>query len=146
MSRYDNVDKRMAHSNPQEEQFIMYLEWRKISYHQIGFQNNYSKDEWKKLNPTLKKIPDFIAWIDGIPKFYEVKGVNETFMLKPYAHKMCGRWQKMHPVIYALYDFTLKEFILKDWKVINEIAKNYKEEFIEDVDAKIIPMDDIRSL
>ena len=82
MSRYDDVDKRMAHANPQEDEFIMYLEWQKISYHQIGFQNNYKKDEWKQLNPTLKKIPDFIAWIDGFPKFYEVKGVNETFMLE----------------------------------------------------------------
>ena len=146
MSRHDDVNKRMAHSNPQEDHFIYYLNWRKISYHHIGFQNRYTEDEWKKLNPALKKIPDFMAWIDGIPKFYEVKGVNETFMLKTYAHKMCGKWQKMHPVIYALYDFRFKDIILKDWKVIDKFSKGFKEEFVKDVDAKILPMDEIREL
>ena len=87
-----------------------------------------------------------MAWIDGIPKFYEVKGVNETFMLKTYAHKMCGKWQKMHPVIYALYDFRFKDIILKDWKVIDKFSKGFKEEFVKDVDAKILPMDEIREL
>ena len=106
MSRHDDVNKRMAHSNPQEDHFIYYLNWQKISYHHIGFQNRYTEDEWKKLNPALKKIPDFMALIDGIPKFYEVKGVNETFMLKTYAHRcvVSGRKCILLFMLYMILD------------------------------------------
>ena len=52
----------------------------------------------------------------------------------------------MHPVIYALYDFRFKDFVLKDWKVIDKFSKGFKEEFVKDVDSKILPMDEIREL
>ncbi len=145
MGRYDNVEKRMSQNNYAEDQFKNLLEFNKIPYHHIGFQKSYKEEEWDLLNKYLKKIPDFIAFIDSIPKFYEVKAATDTFLLKTYAHKIVGRWQVQHPVVYTILQKG-HEFLYIDWDVMDKISKNYQEKKVLDVMGKEISMDELRSL
>ena len=150
MSRYDNVEKRMASQNKSEECFEAYLQANEYSYHQIGFQNRQTNEEWKNLHPIMRYTPDFIAWIEKKPKFYEVKSATDTFLFKPYSHKYYVQWSKDRgtPFIYTICHWSpIYEmgyaFIFVDIVKMTQIAGKYESEYITDVYAKQIPIQDL---
>ena len=150
MSRYDNVEKRMSSQNKSEECFEAYLQAKEYNYHQIGFQKQPTQKEWDKLPFIMRYTPDFVVWAKNTPKFYEVKAAKDTFLFKPTPHKYYVQWSKDRdiPVIYTLCHWShIYEigyaFIFVHISKMEQVADKYELEFVEDVWAKQIPIQDL---
>ena len=145
MSRKDDIQLRDIKSRPSERKFETMMQLMKVPFKKTGWGGEFpfGDPKFKQLDKTLRKMPDYIAWINGKPEFFEVKCANTTFFMKKYSHDMYGKFQMWHRVFYAItYNDS---FLLVDWKYMERIYRKYPIEKQDDeVEGYIIPLKDLQ--
>tara|TARA_Y100001938_G_scaffold118447_1_gene163729 strand:- start:1301 stop:1756 length:456 start_codon:yes stop_codon:yes gene_type:complete len=145
MSRKDDIQVRDIKSRASEIKFETMMQVMDVPYKKTGWSGEIPIDDprFTQLNKTFRKMPDYIAWINGKPEFFEVKSAHTTFFMKKYNHDMYGKFLMWHRVFYAItYN---NSFLLVDWKFVDRIYRNYATEVEHDkVEAHIIPVEDLK--